>query len=350
MGGVRPHTFNRLRPCALTGARYLSQDSGLSKEMGAHTYVKDERNQKVKFYVNGDIVPKEQAMVNVLDSGFMMGDGVWEGIRIYNGKLAHLDQHIKRLYEGAKHMDIDIHLSPKELEAELYRLVEANNMTSASDVHVRCMVTRGLKTTPYQNPKVNVGNPTIVVTMEHKAAATEKELGRGLKLATVHVRRGYPDSQDQKLNSHSKINCITACIQANKVGADEGLMLDPHGFVATCNSTHFFIVREGEVWTSRGGYCIPGITRGNIIRLCRENGIPVFEKDFSVYDVYGADEVFVTGTFGGVTPVQEVDGRLIGYKYAKEREGTPLPTMPGAMVARLRELYMADIAKHSLMS
>lgn len=314
--------------------------------MGAHTYVKDARNDGVKFYVNGNIVAKADAVVNVLDSGFMMGDGVWEGIRLFEGKFGHLDQHLKRLYEGAKHLDIDIHLTPKELEAELYRLVAANNMTTASDVHVRLMLTRGLKSTPYQNPKVNVGNPTIVMTIEYKAAANEKQLGRGMRLWTSTIRRGYPDVQDQKLNSHSKLNCISACIQASKAGCDEALMLDPHGFVATCNSTHFFIVRNGEVWTSTGGYCIPGITRGNIIRLCRENNIPVFEKDFSLYDCYAADEAFITGTFGGLTPVQEIDGRLIGYQFAKLREGDSKPPMPGPMVTRLRELFIVDIKKH----
>jgi len=335
-----------LTRCVRTALRLQSTRamSNLSKEMGAHTYVVDKRNEDVRFYVNGDIVPKGEAMVNVLDSGFMMGDGVWEGIRLYNGRFAHLDQHLDRLYEGAKHLDINIHLTPAELEAELKRLVEANGMQEASDVHARLMVTRGLKSTPYQNPKVNVGDPTIVVTAEYKAAASEAQLGRGLKLATVHVRRGYPDTQEQKLNSHSKINCITACVQANKMGADEALMLDPHGFIATCNSTHFFIVRDGAVWTSRGGYCIPGITRGNIIRLCKENGIPVYERDFSLYDCYGADEAFCTGTFGGLTSVEEIDGRLIGYKFAKLRDDVPAPPMPGPMVARLRSLYLAEIA------
>lgn len=289
---------------------------------------------------------QDEAKVSILDSGFMMGDGVWEGMRLYNGKFAHVQQHLDRLYEGAKHLDIDIHLTPEELEAELARLLKANGMEGQSGVHARLMVTRGLKSTPYQSPKVNVGNPTIVCTIEYKAPADESKLGRGLKLATVHVRRGFPDIQDQKLNSHSKLNCISACIQAQKARADEALMLDPHGFVATCNSTHFFIVRNGEVWTSRGGYCIPGITRGAVIRLCRENKIPVFEKDFSNYDVYGADEAFVTGTFAGLTPVQEVDGRLIGYKFAKPRADVGLPPMPGPMVQRLRELYLADVAKH----
>lgn len=184
-----------------------------------------------------------------------------------------------------------------------------------------------------------------MITIEYKAAADESHLGRGLHLASVHVRRGYPDVQDQKLNSHSKLNCIAACIQATKFGADEALMLDPHGFVATCNSTHFFIIRNGEVWTSRGGYCIPGITRGAVIRLCKENDIPVFERDFSLYDCYGADEAFCTGTFGGLTPVAQIDGRIIGYRYAKERDGVPLPQMPGPMVDRLRRLFIADILK-----
>lgn len=331
---------------AATAATPVSPKASLSKEMGAHTFVVDPRNADVKFYVNGDIVPKAEASVNVLDSGFMMGDGVWEGVRLHEGHFAYLDQHLTRLYEGAKQMDINIPLTPEEFTAELHRLVIANKMENASGVHARIMVTRGLKYTPYQSPKVNVGPPTIVITIEYKSAANETVLGRGLKLATTNIRRGAPDVQDQKLNSHSKINCISACIQAQKAGADEALMLDPLGFVATCNSTHFFIVRNGEIWTSRGGYCIPGITRGNLMRLAREDGIPVLEKDFSLYEVYSADEAFVTGTFGGLTAVAEVDGRLLGYKYAKPRPDVPLPDMPGPMVKRLRQLYLADIKKH----
>jgi branched-chain amino acid aminotransferase len=201
-----------------------------------------------------------------------------------------------------------------------------------SDVHIRLMISRGIKATPYQDPRVTITPPTIVIIPEYKSPRPET-LNKGIRLFTVHVRRGYPDVQDPKLNTHSKLNCIFACIQASKAGADEGLMLDPHGFVATCNSTHFFIVRSGEVWTSTGDYCLRGITRGNVVQICRDNGIPVFEKNFSLTDVYGADESFVTGTFAGVAPVTEIDGRVIG-------EGRK-----GPMVERLQNLYLQLIEK-----
>jgi branched-chain amino acid aminotransferase len=237
---------------------------------------------------------------------------------------------MKRLYEGAKALDMDIGLSPDELVTRVYQTCEANGMNS--DVHIRLMISRGIKATPYQDPRVTITPPTIVIIPEYKSPRPET-LDKGIRLFTVHVRRGYPDVQDPKLNTHSKLNCIFACIQASKAGADEGLMLDPHGFVATCNSTHFFIVRSGEVWTSTGDFCLAGITRGNVVQICRDNGIPVFEKNFSLTDVYGADESFVTGTFAGVAPVTEIDGRVIG-------EGRKGPT-----VERLQNLYLQLIER-----
>ncbi len=293
-------------------------------ESGAHAFVQDPRNEKILIYVNGELKPRGEAMVSVFDSGFLMGDGVWEGVRLHNGRVAFLDRHLDRLYEGAKAIDLDIGLSRAELTAALHRTVEANDMQSG--VHVRLMVTRGLKSTPYQDPRVNIGKATIVIVAEHKQAS-EDVAGRGMKLFTVHVRRGAPDVLDPKLNMHSKLNCITAAIQAARAGADEGLMLDPHGFVATCNSTNFFIVRKGAVWTSTGRYCMNGITRANILALARENGIAAEERDFSLTEAYGAEEAFVTGTFGGVTPVRELDGRVFG-------DGKP-----GPVTLRLRALY-----------
>lgn len=295
---------------------------------GTHEYQDDPRNADIFIYVSGELYPRNEARVSVFDSGFILGDGVWEGLRLHHGKLAFLDAHLKRLYEGAKAIDMDIGLTREEMTAAIYRTTEANGMVD--DVHIRLMVTRGLKATPYQDPRVTISAATVVIIPEYKMPTAEvKE--RGVRLFTVHVRRGYPDVQDQKLNSHSKLNCITACIQAAKAGADEALMLDPHGFVATCNSTHFFIVRDGEVWTSTGDYCLGGITRGNVIRLCRENNIPVYEKNFSLTDVYGAEESFVTGTFAGLAPVVEIDGRIVG-------NGAR-----GPVTERLQELYLALI-------
>jgi len=299
---------------------------------GTHDFVDDPRNAAILISVNGKLVPRAQAVVSVFDSGFILGDGVWEGLRVHGNGIAFLDQHLERLYEGAKAIDMDIGIAPGELRRRLFECLEANAM--GEGVHIRLMVTRGVKATPYQDPRMTIGAATIVIIPEYKAPKPEV-LETGMRLMTVHVRRGYPDVQDQKLNSHSKLNCITACIQATKAGADEALMLDPHGFVATCNSTHFFIVRRGELWTSTGQYCIPGITRGNIIRLARDNAIPVFEKSFSLYDVYGADEAFVTGTFAGLVPVREVDGRLIGHPLDERTEWPG----PGPMVRKLSGLY-----------
>ncbi|MBT3331654.1 MAG: aminotransferase class IV [Rhodospirillaceae bacterium] len=272
---------------------------------GTHDYLDDPRNGSILISINGELFPRDEAKVSVFDSGFMLGDGVWEGIRLHHGCLLFLNEHIERLYEGAKFIDMDIGLSPGEMIARIGAVLDGNGMTT--DVHIRLMVTRGIKSTPYQHPKVTITPPTVVIIPEYKVAAE----GAGLNLATVHIRRGAPDVQDPRLNSHSKLNCIQACIQADKMGADEALMLDPHGFVATCNSTHFFIVRKGEVWTSTGRYCLAGITRANVLDLCRANGIVAHEKDFSLIDVYGADEAFVTGTFAGLIPVHDIDGRSI---------------------------------------
>ncbi|MEM8918926.1 MAG: aminotransferase class IV [Pseudomonadota bacterium] len=292
---------------------------------GTHDYEDDPRNQTILINVNGVMTPRAEAVVSVFDSGFMLGDGVWEGLRVHNGKIAFLEAHLDRLYEGAKAIAMDIGVSEESLTQRLYETVRENEMDSEPGVHIRLMVTRGIRSTPYQDPRVVISPATIVIIPEYKQALPST-VENGIRLFTVHVRRGDPAVQDQKLNSHSKLNCITACIQATQAGADEALMLDPHGFVATCNSTHFFIVRKGEVWTSTGDYCLGGITRSNVIRLCRENAIPVFEKNFSLTDVYGAEEAFVTGTFAGVVPATEVDGRVL-------TEGR------GPMVKRLQNLY-----------
>jgi len=284
--------------------------------------VSDPRNASILINVNGELKPRAEAMVSVFDSGFMLGDGVWEGLRVQGGKLAFLDLHMDRLFEGAKAIAMTLDLSREQLAKRLYETLDANGMVDGA--HVRLMVTRGVRSTPYQDPRVVVTPPTVVIIAEYKEPP-EGIAERGVKLFTVHVRRGDPAVQDQKINSHSKLNCILASVQATQAGADEALMLDPHGFVATCNSTHFFIVRKGEVWTSSGKYCLGGITRAITLEVAREAGIPVIEKDFSLTDVYGADEAFTTGTFAGIMPVREVDGRQL--------------TCRGPMVERLQRLY-----------
>jgi branched-chain amino acid aminotransferase len=274
-----------------------------------HSYRQDKRNQDILININGELFPRDKAVVSVFDSGFILGDGIWEGLRVHHGRIPFLDRHLKRLWEGAKALDLDMGLSRAELSQRLHDTLAANQMEE--DVHIRLMVSRGIKSTPYQDPAVTIGGPTIVIIPEYKTPdPTLNE--RGIRLYTVYVRRGYADVQDPRINSHSKLNCIFGCIQASKAGFDEALMLDPHGHVATCNSTHFFIVREGEVWTSSGDYCLDGITRRNVVNLCKANDIPVYEKNFSVMQAYGAEEAFVTGTFAGLTPVVDIDGRAIG--------------------------------------
>ncbi len=295
---------------------------------GTHDFEEDPRNAEIRVWVGGELVPRERAVVSVFDSGFVLGDGVWEGLRVRAGHPAFLERHLDRLFEGAKAIMLEIGLSREQLTEAIYATLAANEMTDG--VHVRLMVTRGVKRTPYQDPRVTVGPATVVIVAEHKQplAAT---LTDGITLFTVHVRRAAPDTLDPKLNAHSKLNDITACIQAYTAGADEALMLDPHGFVATCNSTHFFIVtgRDGapEVLTSDGRYCLSGITRANVLELCAANRIPARETSFSLTDVYSAREAFVTGTFAGVVPVRSVDGRTIG---SGER---------GPVVERLQRLY-----------
>ncbi len=289
-----------------------------------HDFHDDPRNTDIWIWLNGTLKPRAEAVVSVFDSGFVLGDGVWEGLRVYNGQPVFLAAHLDRLFEGAKAIALDIGLTREQLAGAIRDTLTANGMTDG--VHLRLMVTRGVKRTPYQDPRVTIGPATVVIIPEFKLAKPET-LAQGLTLFTVHVRRGFPDVLDPKLNSHSKLNCITACIQATAAGADEALMLDPHGFVATCNSTHFFIVRRGAVWTSSGDYCLGGITRANVLQVCREAGIPAFEKNFSLTEVYSAEEAFVTGTFAGLAPVRMIDGRSIG-------DGRP-----GPMLARLQGLY-----------
>lgn len=291
---------------------------------GTHDVLPDERNESVLIYVNGALVPRAQAQVSVFDSGFLVGDGIWEGLRLVNGAFLFLEDHLDRLYQGAAAIELDIGLSPTDLTAELYRTVQANHMHDG--VHVRLMITRGVKRTPSQDPRLGAGGPTIVIIPEHKTINPEA-FERGVRLFTSAIRRPPPDTLDPKLNCHSKLHEVLALNQAIAAGADEALMLDVHGAVSTCNSTNFFIVVRGQVWTSTGQHCLNGITRAKVIGLCRAHGIPVFERDYSLVDVYSASEAFVTGTAGGLTPVVAVDGRAIG-------DGRP-----GSLTRRLRDLY-----------
>lgn len=295
---------------------------------GTHEALPDERNAHVLIYINGELIPRAEAKISVFDSGFLVGDGVWEGLRLHHDQFVFLDEHLDRLWQGAKAISLDIGLTRAELTAALHETVRANDLHDGA--HVRLMITRGVKKTPSQDPRLTVGGPTIVIIAEHKQA-NPAVFERGVRLFTSTIRRPPPDTLDPKLNCHSKLHEVIALNQAIQAGADEALMLDVHGAVSTCNATNFFIVVKGQVWTSTGQHCLNGITRKKIIELCRANALPVFEKDFSLTDVYAADEAFVTGTFGGLTPVVEVDGRPIGDQ------------PPGAITRRLRELYLAEI-------
>lgn len=299
-----------------------------------HAYAPDSRNENVLIDINGELFRRSEAKVSVFDSGFVLGDGVWEGLRVHPGSdgkgvIAFLDRHLKRLWEGAKTLDFDMGLTRESLKKRLYDCIDAND--AHEGVHIRLMVSRGVKSTPYQDPRATITPPTIVIIPEFKSPLPNAS-SVGKRLFTVNVRRGYPDVQDQKLNSHSKLNCIFACIQAAKAGADEALMLDPHGFVATCNSTHFFIVKDGEIWTSSGDFCLSGITRRIVLELARDNGVVAKEKNFSLHDAYNAEEAFITGTFAGLTPVGEIDGRTIS-------------NGRGPMVERLQGFYKGIIAE-----
>ncbi|CUH66364.1 Branched-chain-amino-acid aminotransferase [Thalassovita autumnalis] len=289
--------------------------------VSTHQAEEDARNEQILIYLNGKIVPKAEAVVSVYDSGFMLGDGIWEGLRLYNNTWAFLDDHMDRLFEASLAVDLDIGMTREQVISALLETQNANRMTH--DAHARLMITRGLKVRPFQHPSLSQTGPTVAIIMEH----SKPSIPRPIRLATVPHQRGLPMTQDPKLNSHSKLNCILACIAAEKAGADEALMLDVHGFVNTTNACNFFIVRKGEVWTSTGDYCMNGITRQKVIDLCRSNGIPVHERNYSLVDTYGADEAFLTGTFGAQTPVGDIDGRQIG-------DG-----QMGPMTKKIRALY-----------
>ncbi len=298
----------------------------MTAEVSTHHAADDPRNADILIWVDGALKPRAEAVVSVYDSGFMLGDGIWEGLRLHDGHWAFLDHHMDRLFGAAKAIDLDIGMDRAGVIAALHETQAANGMTT--DAHARLMITRGVKVRPFQHPSLSQSGPTMVIIMEH----SRPSIPRPITLAAVAHQRGLPMTQDPKLNSHSKLNCILACIAAQKAGADEALMLDVHGFVNTTNACNFFIVRKGAVWTSTGDYCMNGITRQAVIDLCRANAIPVFERNFSLVDTYDACEAFLTGTFGAQTPVGQIDGRQIGTGQI------------GPMTQRLRDLYAALIA------
>ncbi|MGH1576201.1 aminotransferase class IV [Planktotalea sp.] len=290
----------------------------------------DPRNRDIKIYINGELFHRDEAKVSVYDSGFMLGDGMWEGMRLYNGKWSFFDEHMDRFFGSCKAVSLDIGMDRGDILKALNMTAHANGMTN--DAHCRLMLTRGTKVKPFQHPSLSRSGPTLVIIIEHSKPSGS--LKKGIRLATVPQVRGLPMSQDAKYNSHSKLNCVLACLQAEQAGADEGLMLDPHGFVNTTNACNFFIVRKGQVWTSTGDYCMNGVTRQKVIDLCRDNDIPVFERNYSLFETYSADEAFMTGTFGAQTLVSEIDGKQIG------NGDTPV-------MSRIQALYKELIAKET---
>lgn len=302
----------------------------MANDRTTHDALDDPRNSDIKIYVNGDLVHRDQAKVSVYDSGFMLGDGMWEGMRLYDGKWAFFEEHMERFFSACKSVSLDVGMDATGIREALDATAAANNMTT--DVHCRLMLTRGVKVRPFQHPSLSRSGSTLVIILEHSKPAGSLQ-DSGISLATVPQVRGLPMSQDAKYNSHSKLNCVIACLQAEQAGADEALMLDPHGFVNTTNACNFFIVRRGEVWTSTGDYCMNGVTRQKVIDLCRANDIPVFEKNFTLYETYGAKEAFLTGTFGAQTPVASIDGKPIG-------------TDERPIMERIRSLYQQEIRNY----
>ena len=295
---------------------------------GTHNALDDPRNEDILILINGELLPRKDAKISVFDSGYLVGDGVWEGVRLHHNVLVFWDDHMKRLFQGAKAIGMNIKMTSEEIKSQVKSVLAANNMVDG--VHIRVMVTRGIKKTPSQDPRLTISGPNIVIIAEYKKADPSSR-NKGITLFTSTVRRGSPDYLDPRLNCHSKLHEVQALIQAIEAGADEALMLDIHGFVSTCNATNFFMVKDGEVWTSTGKYCMNGITRGKVIEVCLEHNIPCHQKDFSLFDLYGADEAFVTGSFGGLTPVTHIDGREIS------------ASVPGTITGLLQNLYEGKI-------
>ena len=295
---------------------------------GTHNALEDPRNEGVLISINGELFPRKEAKISVFDSGYLVGDGVWEGLRLHEGALVFWDEHMDRLWQGAATIGMDLGMTRIDLRKAVQKVLDANDMTDG--VHIRIMITRGIKKTPSQDPRLTISGPNVVIVAEHKKADPESR-NRGVNLFTSTIRRGSPDYLDPRLNCHSKLHEVQALIQALQAGADEALMLDINGFVSTCNATNFFMVKNGEVWTSTGQYCMNGITRGKVIEVCEKNNIPCYQKNFSLFDVYGADEAFVTGSFGGLTPVTEIDGRVIA------------KSVPGTITGLLQKLYEGAI-------
>lgn len=303
----------------------MSLAASVLRMASTHESTPDERNGHVEIYIDGDYYQRDEAKISVFDSAFLVGDGIWEGIRLHEGRLAFVDRHLDRLYRAAKRTLIDVGLEREQMETLLYEVCDRNEMHDG--VHVRLMVSRGTKKTPSQHPSNLASGPTIVIIPEYKMAVANTD---GVKLHTASVRRPPPNTLDQRLNIHSKLHEVMALNEAVDAGADEALMLDIHGNVATCNATNFFCVSDGEVWTSSGLHCLPGVTRQAVIESCADVGVPVHIGDFDLGFAHGADEAFVTGTFAGLTSVASIDGNEMA--------------VPGPITGLLADAYRGRLA------
>ena len=272
--------------------------------VSSHDFLKDKRNKNIKIYVNGKFYHRDKAKISVFDSSALLGHGIWDSLRYHNNKFIFLKMHLDRLYKDAKLTDIKIPLNRNQITSLLHKTVKLNKIKT--DGHLRIIVSRGIKSTPYQSPKVTVTKPSIIIIPEFKKPDT-KVYKKGLKLVTVNTIRGPLNVQNPQINSLSKLNCILACIEAQKKGADEALMFDINKNIATCNSTHFFFIKNNCVYTSTGKYCVTGITRQKIIDICKAKKIKVYQKNFKLKDVLEADEAFVTGTFAGIVGVNQIN-------------------------------------------
>lgn len=288
----------------------------------------NEKNRDLLININGSLIHRDQAGISPFDSAVQGGDAVWEGLRLYNGRIFKLVEHLDRLRDSAKAMAFAEIPSHDHLIAEIRRTLEANSMTDG--VHIRLTLTRGVKYTSGMDPRLNTQGPTLIVLAEHKPPVYDKS---GLTLVTSSIRRIPPECVDQKIHSCNLINSILAKIHANAAGADDALMLDLRGFIAETNATHVFIVHEGVVLTPETTSCPEGITRSTVLKLCRDNGIPHEVRDITLAEVYRADEMFCTGTMGELAAVTTVDGRTIG-------DGTV-----GQMTQRLTDLF-TELTRH----
>ena len=299
--------------------------------MGSHNYIPDKKNHDIFININGTLLRRNEAKISVFDSGFLLGDGVWEGIRVHKSKLVFIDEHLNRLFNSAKGISLNIKLSKAQIIQQIYKVLNINNMVD--NIHIRLIITRGDKITPYQNPNSNVGPINYVIIPEHKKVDPETHLN-GITIGRVNNIRPNAEILNPQFNTLSKLNCILASIEANNLGYDEGIMDDLNGNISTCNSTNLFFIKKNKVLTSTGEFCLNGITRQKAIEVCNENNILCLETNFTFDEIVDCDEAFVTGTFGGIIPVKKLEQRQLK------------STNDNSLVYRIRDLYNEKILNY----